>query len=283
MKKQSTRKTASRASVPDKAALDEAKAILMAHAPDKPRLSVNKLAEYIISDNPLRRRTILTDAKFPPAFKMVRYQAARHPLFRYIQTGDDSHITTAIARLERITGGSKFEKDDRGNTILLLKKLATFEYSIFAGWDHVEFDYKRNRLVDIRGVDVSICPDLVLRKKKGKADLVGAVKYHISKNAKPDPKAQEIVAMLLHDYVDDKLSVGSEVTFKKMCVSLDLFTHTFEIAPTSTVRLMDKVEAACEEIVDRWPSITPPKSMIASTAEALLVARPGTSGRVFVR
>lgn len=67
---------------------------------DVPRISVNKLGEYIVS-LPVRQNKILREQKYPAPFQGgVRYNEAEKAIARCIATGDRSHIINTVRLLQ---------------------------------------------------------------------------------------------------------------------------------------------------------------------------------------
>lgn len=69
-----------------------------------PRLSVNKLAEYVVSKG-ARQRQILTDQKFPQDFKGVYYREATEAIAQCIASNleDISGIERAVSLLNQMS------------------------------------------------------------------------------------------------------------------------------------------------------------------------------------
>lgn len=65
-----------------------------------PRISINKLGEYMTA-TPARRRQIVRDQKNPPAFKAARYKPARETIVSYLEDGmaDDGSPLARAAEL----------------------------------------------------------------------------------------------------------------------------------------------------------------------------------------
>lgn len=57
---------------------------------ERPRISVNKLGEYLTEPNPSRRRRILLDQKEPKDFILPYYDPARDAILRFFGDGGRS-------------------------------------------------------------------------------------------------------------------------------------------------------------------------------------------------
>jgi len=59
-----------------------------------PRISITKLAEYMVA-TPSRRRSILRDQRYPPAFKAAKFRAAYAAIADVLVRGGDPHLIDA--------------------------------------------------------------------------------------------------------------------------------------------------------------------------------------------
>ncbi len=77
------------------------------------RISVNKLAELLITPNPTRRRKIVQDQKYPNTSIVTRYRQAYGPINEFLTGGrDEAVITQAIKRLRDDRDGTEWALDD---------------------------------------------------------------------------------------------------------------------------------------------------------------------------
>ena len=220
----------------------------------KPRISVNKLAEYLEA-TPTRRKKIIYDAKYPSKFIVTRYADIRETITMYFQKGQDENILlSAIAKLEKKKPETEFQEQDIALSIESLEMLLETDTTALEGLD-IEAFTSHNELVTISGVDISINPDMVLKKKTGNKTNVGTAKIHLSKNNYLSLESQKIVAALLHDYTQKHISKEAETPNQKLSLSLDVFQQTIECSPTGFKVRMRNIEAACEEIALWWDKV----------------------------
>ncbi|MFZ2405197.1 MAG: hypothetical protein WAW41_08675 [Methylobacter sp.] len=80
----------------------------------KPKISVNKLGEYMIA-SPSRRKQIIEDQQEPKTFMVARYRDAREQIVTYLSEGmsDDTKVMLSIQELRNSNGGSEFVEQDR--------------------------------------------------------------------------------------------------------------------------------------------------------------------------
>jgi hypothetical protein len=225
-------------------------------APRKtPRISANKLAEYLSSSSSTRRKKIISDAKYPVKFISILYKDARNGIKSYLSDGRDiSAVQDEIYRLRNRKPSNDNQKRDAINSIAALELLLKTKLSKLDGLTISDYDEK-SKLLPIVGVGVSVDPDLVVKKKTESGLFIGALKLHIIKNNKLQKEGQKIVAMLLHKYTEDHIAATGEVAKNSLCLSYDVFSRNLECCPNSYVRGWAQIEDACEEIAARWDSI----------------------------
>jgi hypothetical protein len=110
-------------------------------------------------------------------------------------------------------------------------------------------DTRPARLV-IGNVDISVRPELLLYRNEA---LVGAVKFHIGKGTILEADHADYIGTTVHHYIEAVL--GAEHPRQRDVYVVDLFRSRVRRAPQSFRRRRQDIEAACQEIAARWPSI----------------------------
>ena len=226
----------------------------MAKSAKLPRISVNKLAEYLES-SPTRRKKIIYDAKYPSKFIVTRYTDARDIMKTYLRNGqEEDFVLKAIEDLEKKKPKTDFQEQDIALSIESLELLLETDTSVLEGYEVSCFEGV-NELVKIVGVDVSVNPDLILTKKVGDIVNVGSVKLHLSKSNLLSNESQKVVAVMLQSFTSSYVVKKGEVANYKQSKSVDVFQRTIECCPTAFKLRMKNVEAACEEIALWWDTL----------------------------
>ena len=218
-----------------------------------PRVSLNKLGEYLVSQA-ARRRSIVKQAQEPPAAIVPRYQKAFPVLDRFFQTGDINHIHAAIERLRNKAPRTDWEQDDNLNTALALEAfLADAEYLREKGCSISRADPQETAKLLIAGVDVSVRPDFYVRFQRRSQDFIGAIKFHWIKDDghQLTKEGGSYVATTVHQFLDTYHSKSAKPSLEH-CISVDVFRHSICAAPKAHYRLRQNIHAACEEIAFRW-------------------------------
>lgn len=226
----------------------------MAKTVKSPRISVNKLAEYLEADS-TRRRQIVYDAKYPKDFKGIRYKEVKEAVVPYlIDRSDKKMLEDAITRFTKKKPTTTWQQQDKELSIEILKSLLNIDLTALKNCILKGFK-EENKLLMIKGVAISIYPDLIVTKTIKGILNKGAIKLHSSKSFPLKEDGQKNVAGLLHHYVSNHMLKAGEIANPKLSVSLDLFTGELFYAPTAFKSKMTKIEAACEEIALRWSTL----------------------------
>lgn len=223
---------------------------------DTPRVSLNKLGEYLIS-SPSRRRTIVKQAKEPPDAIVPRYRQAFPPIEKFFETGDEEHIHKAIEKLRTKHPKSEWELDDNLNTALGLQTfLVDAAYLREEGCIITRADPQEKCKLLISGVHVSVRPDFYVRFIKRSKDFIGAIKFHWTKDEahKLTEQGGLYVSTTLHQFLDTYHGSKAKPSLDH-CISVDVFRHSICTAPRASHRLRENIKAGCEEIALRWQQV----------------------------
>jgi hypothetical protein len=225
-----------------------------------PRISVNKLGEYLTTPSAIRRRAIVRDQKTPHGAVVPRYRHAAQPIEDFLNSGglDVAPVIDAIGsmRTGAQTAGTEWVRDDLLNTADALEHfLEVADELPMEGVTYIPSGQGVPKLA-IAGVDISVQPNLLLHYSKRGRDCIGALKIHYIRD---DGKAlreagQEYVSALCHQWLLAG-NAGSRQPDHAGCMSIDLFRNRIVRAPASFTRRMNEVEAACSDIALLWPSL----------------------------
>lgn len=215
----------------------------------EPRFSVNKLGEYLTSKSAHRRKRIIEEQKYPPAYITTLYREVREAIIKYvIHNYDEDIINEAIESINKST----LKDTEKENSVLALKEILSADLPDLTGI--TKSRYKgRNPKLNEEGLDISVNPDVILKI----GNKVGAIKIHIIKTEKSrlNDEASKLVGIMLHKFVQEHVAGSKELADNSLCISIDCFGNSHDIAPKSTSRRWTNIHAACEEIVSRWDSL----------------------------
>lgn len=219
-----------------------------------PRISVNKLGEYMEA-NANRRRKIVYDAKFPSNFITTRYAEARPAIKSYFTSGYDENILVeACDQIELIQTITDFQANDKQTSLEVLDIMLDADVPNFNNATVALYDGD-NPMYTVNGLDISVNPDLIVTKEVGGITEYGLVKIHISKTYELSIEARRYIALVLKKFSDQNLVTNDNVTNRRTCISYDAFRGSFSECPASFTRRWQTLEAACREIVLLWNDI----------------------------
>jgi hypothetical protein len=115
----------------------------------------------------------------------------------------------------------------------------------------------RSHRTTINGVVVSVYPDLIIRGTSEAGPMVGAIKFRYVKTKPVNQEWALFSATILHQYVEDQLTLDGEAAQRDMCRIVDVFAGMMYEAPSCFKARRKNVEAACWHIKNSWDSVTP--------------------------
>jgi hypothetical protein len=217
-----------------------------------PRVSVNQLAAYMETTSAAKRREILGDAKYPKDVMVIYYDEPCKVLKQYYANGFDPHfLETEIERFKESEVDSDWAEKRKTSWIRLLEKVldeARSPLEKFSITSHTS----KGKYIEVAGVGISACPDLIIQKGKDGKVKTGAVKFVFSKEPKLSLKGQQIVSEILFRYVNEYVVANPDEADKRHCFSFDPIQQTKGASPVSSKRLAKEIEDTCKEIAERW-------------------------------
>jgi hypothetical protein len=232
----------------------------------KPRLSANQLADYLNASS-IRRKRIIQDAKFPRTVIVARYDGARDGIGDYIcDLGrPTSKLVGSIDQLKTKAAASEspWTKQDSLLSIEAIESFHTAYSNNKMGIRKIECRPITSGAppLSIEGVQVSVSLDATThRKEKDGTDRVGGVillfsKSETSGSARADRcKTAAVLALI---FVEKNLTLFGKAD-PKICFAVDIFGGAAYPAPGTYKQKLSYINAACDEIVDRWDGIEPP-------------------------
>lgn len=218
-----------------------------------PRISVNKLAEYVQA-TPTRRRAILKNLKADKDYFKLYYSEVRNILSSYFKSGyDNSILDKLIDKIQKKKGTSDWDDKDNPNSILALQCLKDTTLPDLTDYDISSSDDKMDHVM-VAGVKVLIRPEFYLTNKFSKK--IGGIKLHLAKtegNRLNLPGMQYVAVMIKYGFLNHGYT-ESEID-NNGCFSIDVFEKNFGTAPKAYKRTLATLTASCQEIFAIWPTL----------------------------
>jgi hypothetical protein len=218
----------------------------MSRTRPNPRISITKLAEYMVA-NPARRRSIVRDQKYPPTFKAAKFRDAYRAITEVLLSGGGaSEVDVHIAALEKSAPKNPFGAECRR---LCIDALVAFKkFSLKGAFNGFAFAPGMTKAyVELGGVDVSARPD-VLITGSGALKIYLAKTTPLTKDMRSKPGSASYAPAALHLWAETAFGTASH----EQCLVADVFAGEVYDAPARHSTRRHDLEAACEEIAARW-------------------------------
>lgn len=225
----------------------------------KPSISVNKMAEYIVS-RAARQRQILRTRKYPdPEFTIGMYhKEASEAVALYIANGalDAAPLDKALKSLQQ-QAPKKIGTARRivSNIDTLERFLGMLDDIDLKGGEPSLGSTRAPNLV-YHNVAISVRPEIILRGTgpKGQA-CVGALKFHFSKTRPFDDEAAGYVSAMLQEHCRAHLATDGEFVHPGYCQVIDVASEKVYPGVKATTKRLKDIAAECQNIAGLWPTI----------------------------
>lgn len=230
----------------------------MAKVNNDPRISINKLSEYIAA-KAARQARIIRDQKYPPDYITTYYRDAQEAISQYIAGGmsDQSILEKEIAILDQKVPANTYEQRKYSGNIDAIDKFINLVDDIDLFGAMPRLGPQQSQSLRIRNVDISIRPEVVLTGKntKGKP-TIGGIKLHFPSSSYLTADCAGYVSAGLQEYFrwfhGDDGAVDHRISFV-----IDIGAGCIHQGAKSVKQRMKDIEAACDQIANLWPTIKP--------------------------
>jgi hypothetical protein len=219
-----------------------------------PRVSINKLAEYMIA-SPRRRRTIVKDQKYPPDFKVAIYSEALNAITSYIAAPDEGKLIAAMEAALAKKGDTEWELQRNQLCAEAIEAFLDFASDMTFDGVTAERSSADAAEIEIAGVVVSVRPEILLKFQSPKGvKIIGGMKICFCKSSPVGEEAASYITGTLHSFLKSGCRDG-ELADPSLILAMDVFDRKVHFAPKAFKARMADVEAACEEISRAWPAV----------------------------
>ena len=219
----------------------------------KPHITANKLASFITSQSPERRRAIVRALKRSAGTDFPQYYSAlRNPARRFLASGATS-TNELLQLIERMAerGGTKWLETDGRITAEAAQalidnsaQLRSLPFRFFPPASRVKAIWEHPR------VDVSVTPHLLVATR-GKESASGALRFYIAKESTYElgVRGAQLVAMLLHLWQRGTTPLNA---VPQHCLVLECFQQRITPAPANPSPLELTIHRGCEDFARMW-------------------------------
>lgn len=227
-----------------------------------PRLSDNKLADYM-SASEQARRSILRSCKYQPKAAVIQHHDAKRMIAESMINGnvDVKRLTEKLSVYEGKITDTDFEEEVKSHNIDYVKSVLTMGFDPIKGY---EFERCKNQVkLDFNGTEISFFPDvLVARTNQRNNRKIGALNLRYSKSAKLPESTAQYQSALMFGALREKPFEPEATPELALCQTLDGFNGKVYPAPSNSIYLYKEMIAACGAIAYQWPNIEPPANAI---------------------
>lgn len=221
-----------------------------------PRISVNKLGEYLLA-GPSKRKRVVFDQKYPRDFIVARYTLAENAMVKFLSNQADRYnsIYADLQRILNLPAGTPWELQRNQLCSDAIEKFLDMEDKFsFQGLNLIQADNDLPNMT-IKGVEISIKPEFFLSgENKKREKTLGALIIYLSKTNPLNQDSGEYITSLLKHYLEAHFSTNGKVD-TKICFVADIFAGEIFAAPSAYKRRQQDIEAACEEISRTWQAV----------------------------
>jgi hypothetical protein len=227
----------------------------MAKQRDEPRISVNKLAQYVTS-RAARQNQILRNAKFPPDYITTYYRDAAEAIARFLAGGmiDLSILDNSISVLSQKVAGNVYETRRIAGNIDAIETFANLLDDISYGGASAKLGAQKAPHLVLGGVEISVRPEVTLHSTSKAGDMVGGIKLHFPKIEPMDEEQANLVSALMSAFCKDHLWKDG-APLPAHCIVIDLASGKVYPGIKSVKQRLKDIESACGQIATLWPGI----------------------------
>jgi hypothetical protein len=228
---------------------------------EKPRISANDLARYMVATD-TGKRGIIRRARESTTPVRARYKDARHALRAVLcdAAGERRILASARDALEQRASdpsATDFMRDDAEKSLEVLAGYAEMRQQL-AGYDYVPAP-RSQALLNLAGVEVSVYCDVLIHRTHRDEDQIGGALFRLTKSEEEETdraadKRRDMgmyAATLVHMHIASSLA-GTRKPHFGLCWSVDVQNRERHIAPRTYVSRMRNLEDACQFIAAMW-------------------------------
>jgi hypothetical protein len=221
-----------------------------------PRISINKLGEYLVA-SPRRRRRILLDQKYPQTIVTARYREAEEAIIDFLvgKGEDDRILENAIRRIE--LGEARTDWEDTNQRICVEALTNFLDLADDLDLTHAARIWTEDAVdtLVLSGVSISVRPTVFIQGRNAVGDpAVGAIKVHFSKSSPFTRESGAYVAGGLRHYLFTTRPGGPPAA-RALCIAIDVSSRRVYTAPRAYKQRLGDVEVGCEEISRGWAAL----------------------------
>lgn len=229
----------------------------------EPRISANKLGEYLVADES-RKITILKNSKKAPKAITIHYTKARSAFPKSFRPDgfSSASLSKKATQLQNLIVPPGWEADENRLSSIVLEQLAlVVDQIVISDASQLPRPKEGWGGLTIANVRISVNPDCVFTMPYRGQTRVGAVMLYTTKDDTKslsrnlgDYAAGDYVAAILLRILEQNVSNSGKALPSK-CFVVDVHRKQIYQPSTRAKTLFNHIDAACQGIASRWDDI----------------------------
>jgi hypothetical protein len=227
----------------------------MAKQRDEPRISVNKLAQYVTS-KAARQNQILRNAKFPPDYITTYYREAGEAIAKFLagELKESSILDNAVSLLSQKVAANVYETRRIEGNIDAIETFGSMLDDIEYGGATAKLGAQSAPHLILQGVEISVRPEVTLHSKSKTTELVGGIKLHFPKTEPLNEEQADYISAMLHSFCQSHLWKEGQ-PFGGHCMVIDIASGKVYPGVKAVKQRLKDVGNACGQIATLWPGV----------------------------
>lgn len=219
--------------------------------------------EYKISINPLidffkgteaKKKSVIRNQKEPSVIMVGWHQTSRACIKKSLSlNGDKSPIIEGSNRLKLKVVEKPRQVQNKFVSLEGMQKYLNIEIPEMLKNHNLTIIKKRTiKSTFIKGVEITVSPDIVFTMDYKGRKYIGGVKIHLSKGNIFDNQELKIVATILHKHISEIAEKYNAIALPEICYSMDVFGERIISSSKKPERILSQVKNICDEIKRFW-------------------------------
>ena len=219
----------------------------------KYKISINPLIDFF-KGSESKKKKVIRSQKEHSVIMVGWHQTSRACIKKSLSlNGDKTPIIEGSNRLRSKVVEKPRQVQNKFVSLEGMQKYLNMEIPEMLKNHNLNIIKKRNvKSTFIKGVEITVSPDIVFTMDyKGKR-YIGGVKIHLSKGNVFENKELKIAATILYKYISEIADEYDAIPLSEICYSMDVFGERIVSSPRRPERILSQVENICEEIKRFW-------------------------------
>lgn len=217
------------------------------------RISINPLIDFIKGTEAKKKR-VIKNQKEPSVIMIGWHQTSRACIKKSLSlNGDKTPIIEGSIRLKSKIVEKPRQLQNKFVSLEGMQKYLNMEIPEMLRNHNLSIIKKRPvKSTFIKGVEITVSPDIVFTMDYQGKKYIGGVKIHLSKGNIFETQELKIVATILHKYISEIADEYNAIPLSEICYSMDIFGERIVSSPKRPEMILSQIEDICEEVKRFW-------------------------------